>query len=239
MSNPKVLIWDLETGGINAFKADLGFVLNFGYKWLGQSKVTVLKVSSYPFWFDKYRDLPVDDKPLLKDALKVMAEADMMVAHYGDKFDRRFFQGRCAIQGLPPPPPTIQRDTWRIARGAFAFSSNRLGNLAKALTLKQQKYQKRSHEWPGWWFRAMAGDPSAITQMSKYCAQDVRTTEMVYLAVRPYDNMQHPRLYSDKAACGFCGGRVRSEGIRVTKSNKYRRYRCVDCGRWGHDNKAT
>ncbi|KKL23485.1 hypothetical protein LCGC14_2424940, partial [marine sediment metagenome] len=31
MTKPRVLIWDLETGGVNAFKADLGFILNFGY----------------------------------------------------------------------------------------------------------------------------------------------------------------------------------------------------------------
>ncbi|KKK57276.1 hypothetical protein LCGC14_3056080, partial [marine sediment metagenome] len=107
MANPKVLIWDLETGGVNAFKADLGFILNFGYKWLGEEKVTVLKVSNYKDWFKKTRNLPVNDKPLLTAALKIMFQADMLVAHYGDRFDRRFFQGRCAIQGLVSPPPTI------------------------------------------------------------------------------------------------------------------------------------
>ena len=238
MAKSKVLIWDLETGGVNAFKADLGFVLNFGYKWLGKDKVTVLRVSDYHDWFKKTRDLPVNDKPLLKKALEVIAEADLLVAHYGDKFDRRFFQGRCIIQGLKPPPPTIQRDTWRIARGAFAFSSNRLGNLAKTLNLSQQKYQKKPNEWPSWWYRAMAGDETAIVEMAKYCAQDVRTTEEVYLRERVYDNFQHPRLYDNRENCKLCGGSVTYQGYRRTVERRYKRYQCQDCGRWGVDSKA-
>ena len=238
MTKPRVLIWDLETGGVNAFKADLGFILNFGYKWLGEKKVTVLKASDYKDWFEKTRPLPVNDKPLLEAALKIMFQADMLVAHYGDRFDRRFFQGRCAILDLPPPPPTIQRDTWRIARGAFAFSSNRLGNLAKTFNLTEKKQEKTAFQWPGWWLRSMAGDKTALEEMAVYCAQDVRTTEKLYLRTRVYDNMQHPRLHPNRANCKLCGGSVHYEGFRTTTERKYKRYRCVDCGRWGHESKA-
>lgn len=236
MAKSKVLIWDLETGGVNAFKADLGFILNFGYKWLHAETTRVLKVSDYPGWFSK--ETGVVDRPLIEHILPILAEADMLVAHYGDKFDRRFLQGRCVINGLQPPPPTIQRDTWRIARGAFAFSSNRLGNLAKALGLAEQKYQKTADEWPGWWIRAMAGDEKAIRDMAKYCAQDVRTLEQIYLKLRVYDNFQHPRLYDNRENCKLCGGSVTYQGYRRTVERRYKRYKCGDCGRWGTDSKA-
>jgi hypothetical protein len=213
----------------------LGFILNFGYKWLGEKKVDVLTVDNYPGWFSKRKG--VNDKPLLKHALQIMEEADLMVAHYGDKFDRRFFQGRCAIHDLTPPPPTKQRDTWRIAKSAFCFSSNRLGALAMTLGLYEQKHVKQRNEWPGWWVRAMAGDKNAIHQMAEYCAQDVRTTEAVYLRIRQYDN-PHPRMYTDRGVCGVCGGKVQYRGFAYVGVNKYRRYRCSQCGKWGRETKA-
>ena len=236
MAKSKVLIWDLETGGVNAFKADLGFILNFGYKWLNAEETHCLRVSDYHGWWSKKTG--VIDKPLIVDALKIMAEADLLVAHYGDRFDRRFFQGRCVINRLQPPPPTIQRDTWRIARGAFSFSSNRLGNLAKALGLKEQKYQKTANEWPLWWLRAMAGDKQAIEEMAEYCKQDVRTLEQVYLKLRVYDNFQHPRLHDNRENCKLCGGSVTYQGYRRTVERRHKRYQCQDCGRWGVDSKA-
>jgi len=235
MKKPRVLIYDLETGGINGFKADLARVYNFGYKWLGESRVTVLTVDQYPKWHSKQTG--VCDYGIIKAALPIMEEADLLVAHFGDRFDRRFFQGRCVINGfLPPPTITKQRDTWRIARTAFAFSSNRLGNLAMMLGLPEQKHQKTRDEWPGWWIRAAAGDRTAIHSMAEYCAQDVRTTEQVYLRLRAYDN-PHPNMYPDRESCFACGGSVNYRGTALTGKYRYRRYQCGDCGKWGRDMK--
>jgi len=231
----KVLLWDLETGGINALQADLGFVLVFGWKWLGSNKVHTWKVSDYPNWFSK--ESGINDKPLLKDIVKIMESADLLVAHYGDKFDRRFFQGRCAIHNLSPPPPTKQRDTWRIAKTAFKFGSNRLANLAETLDLGEKKHQKTHDEWPGWWFKAMAGNENAINAMAVYCAQDVKTLEQVYLRIRQYDN-PHPALFDDRTRCSVCGSEVEYNGTAHVGVYTYNRYQCLECGRWGRDRKS-
>ena len=233
---PKILIWDLETNGVNALHADLGYVLNFGYKWLGDKQVRVLTVDAYPNWFSTRRG--INDKGLLKDALTIMEQADLLVAHYGDKFDRRFFQGRCAIHGLTPPPPTKQRDTWRIARTAFNFRSNRLGALADTLGLSEKKHQKTRHEWPGWWIRAAAGDKTAIHKMAQYCAQDVRTLEQVYLHIRNYDN-PHPRVVEDRSKCLVCGGSIEYRGVAKVGVNTYRRFQCRACGKWGRETRKV
>ena len=226
----KVLIWDLETGGVNAFRANLGFVLNFGYKWLGEKATKVLTVDQFPGWFST--DSSIDDRLLVAAALRIMERADLLVAHYGDKFDRRFFQGRCVIHGLTPPPPTKQRDTWAIARRAFNFSSNRLGALADTLGLPEQKHHKTRDEWPGWWFRAMSGDTRAIHAMARYCRQDVLTLEQVYLRIRAYD-LPHPRLTGDGTVCGVCGGAVQFRGFSCVGVYRYRRFQCIKCGKWG------
>lgn len=234
MTNPKILLFDLETGGVNALKSDLGMILCFGYKFLGDKKAKVLTVDMFPNWFSTEKG--VNDAGITKAALAIMETADIIVAHYGEKFDRKFFQGRCLVNNLTPPPPTKLRDTWRIARTAFNFSSNRLGNLAKVLKLPQQKQEKKGDAWPGWWIRSMAGDRKAIREMAAYCAQDIQTLEALYLRLRAYDN-PHPRLITDRALCRLCGGNVEYRGVAFVGENHYRRFQCKICGKWDRESR--
>ena len=235
MSEPKILVWDIETGGINAFKADLGMMLCFGYKWLGEKETHILRVSDYRGWWKRGRG--VDDSKIIQAALELIGKADWTVAHYGVRFDRRFLHGRCVIHDFAPPPPVSMRDTWSIARTAFAFSSNRLVNLAKVLKLDEQKHQKSADEWPGWWFRAMAGSKEDVERMGEYCMQDVRATEKVYQRIRPYD-WTAPRMHTDRSTCGACGSdRIIYHGTTPIGGFHYRRFQCFSCGTWGRDKK--
>lgn len=230
------MFFDIETAGFpGGFKADMGVMLNFGYKWLGERGVHVLTVDKFPRWFSRSRG--IDDRGIVKAALAIMEEADLIVAHYGERFDRRFFQGRCAIHGFDPPPPTKLRDTWQIARRAFAFSSNRLLDLSETLNLTHKKHQKTRDEWPGWWVRAMAGDASAIHEMAEYCALDVAALEELYLAIRQYDG-PHPRLNADRTKCPVCEGAVEYRGYAWVGENRYRRFVCKSCRRWGRETRA-
>lgn len=227
----------LETAGVNALKSDLSVIVNFGYKWLGDKKAQVLTIDQYPNWFSKRKGL--NDHGLLKAALDIMDEAELTVAHYGDRFDKPFFNGRCLINKLNPPAPAKMRDTWYIAYKTFNFSSNRLKNLAAILGLDEQKYDKKiPDEWPGWWMRTLAGDEQAIHDMAKYCAQDVQTLEQVYLRLRQFDNA-HPRVTEDRAKCPVCGGDVNYRGFALTANQRYRRYQCKKCGKWGRDTKRA
>lgn len=224
--NPKILLWDLETAGVNALYADLGFVVCFGYKWYGQKTTHCLTIDQ----FDGFRRHGFSDKGLLTAARKIMEEADLLVAHYGDKFDRKFFQGRCAINGLSPPPATKQRDTCLIARRAFKFRSNRLDALAKTLACKNRK-QVKGDGWPDWWIRVMSHDRGALRKMAAYCKQDVRTLEDIYTKLRVYD-YPHPRLFLDQLLCGVCGGILQKVGVRYAGKHMYQRLRCADCGKY-------
>lgn len=231
---PKILIWDLETAGVNALNCDLSSIVCFGYKWLGEKHSHVLTIDQFPNWFSKDG---LNDYGLLKRGLEIISEADLTVAHYGDRFDKPFFAGRCIINKLTPPPPVKMRDTWYIAYKAFKFSSNRLANLADILGVGEKKYSKKvPDEWPGWWLKAMAGNEKAIHEMAKYCKQDVQTLEQVYLRLAPYDTA-HPRVY-DRSVCGFCGGEVEYRGFEITRESRYRRFQCLKCGKWGRDGKV-
>lgn len=236
MTEPKILIFDLETAGVNALKPDLSSIVNFGYKFVGEPEAHVLTIDQFPKWFSRNG---LNDKPLLKAGLDIMAQADICVAHFGTYFDQPYLYGRCIINGLEPPAPAKLRDTWFIARKNFNFSGNRLAHLADILGVDQKKMRKDCPEhWPGWWLKAMAGNKTAIHEMAEYCAQDVQALEQVYLKLRPYDKA-HPVLIHNRDVCGLCGGKVQYRGFEFAKMHKYRRFQCVSCGHWGRDSKKA
>jgi len=238
MTKSNILVADLETAGPNSLRSDLASIVNFGYKFLGDKSAKVLTIDEFPNWFSTGKGL--NDKPLLKAALEIMEDADIIVMHYGSRFDARFLRGRCAIHGLTPPPPTKVVDTWEIAKRAFNFSSNRLGALCDTLGVDHKKYQKNNpDEWPGWWIRALAGDKKSIHAMAKYCAQDVDALSDLYEVLRPYAP-NHPRLVEDRSKCSVCGSAVQYRGTTIVGQHTYRRFQClnVKCGKWDRERKA-
>jgi len=225
---PKILCFDIESAGVNALKSDLGFVILFGYKWLHQKKAHTIKIERQ--YLKRF-----DDSKLLKKASKVFQKADLIVAHFGSVFDRRFIQGRLLINDLPPIPNTKMRDTCMMARSIANYSSNRLKHLAKILNLKNQKLE---NNWPSAWFQVMRGNIKCLNDLAKYCEGDVLALEELYLRLRPYDN-PHPRLTESRSLCRVCGGKVQYHGFAYIGENKYRRYQCIDCNKWDRERKAV
>jgi uncharacterized protein YprB with RNaseH-like and TPR domain len=228
MPEPKILFFDIESAGVNALKSDLGFVIVFGYKWLGAKRAQAISI-------DRASLRRFDDRKLLVEASKLLAEADIIVGHFASVFDRRFIQGRLLINDLPPIPPTKMRDTCMMARSIANYSSNRLKHLAKILKLDHQKLE---NGWPDNWMRVMQGDARALRELTAYCKGDVLALEALYLKLRPFDN-PHPRLIADRTKCGICGGDVEFRGYAFLNDNKYRRYVCRSCKKWGRERKAV
>lgn len=230
MSTPRILFFDIETAGVNALRSDLGFCVMFGYKWAHEKNAKVITA--------RKQDLRhFDDKWLLTKMAAQYEKADLVVAHYGAKFDRRFLQGRLLINKLPPIPFTKMRDTCLIARSVANFSSNRLKHLCKILGLSNMKLE---NNWPEAWFKVMQGDMKHLRAMAEYCKGDVLALEELYYALRPFDN-PHPRLTSDRARCGACGGSVEYRGYARAGHLRYRRFVClsVKCGKWDRERKAV
>ena len=226
MKSPKILYFDIESAGVNALRSDLGFVILFGYKWNYEKEARIIVI-------DRTNLRKFNDKILLQKASRVFTKADLVVAHYGSVFDRRFIQGRLLLNGLPPIPMTKMRDTCMIARSVANFSSNRLKHLTKILHLK---HQKLDNGWPTAWLLAMQGDMKAIRGLAKYCKGDVLALEELYNRLLPFDNA-HPRIYNDDS-CRVCGGQVQHRGIMFVGERKYRRFVCTACGKWDRSRKA-
>lgn len=235
-ARPRVLFFDIESAGVQGLRADRGFVVCFGYKWLGEKTTNVLTIKDYA----AFRRDPHDDSALLKDVLKIMEEADLVVAHYGAKFDLPFLRSRIAKAGLKPLPQTRNTDTCLIARSYFKLSSNRLDNLAEFLDCSERKMEK-GHGWPDWWMGVLKGDKASIDKMAVYCAQDVRTLEAVYMKMRniiPQRYLVHHGIGLDHYVCAACGGAVQMRGTYYSEKKIWRRFQCKECGKWGREDKA-
>lgn len=233
----KVLIIDIETAPNiayvwGAWKQNVGgnqwvqksHIMSFAAKWLGQAGVMY------------YENRGSDDKELVEQAYNLLDEADIVVAHNGQKFDLPVIIGRGVVHGLQPPSPYFVVDTLLIARKEFRFVSNTLANLSKELGLTEKDSHK---QFPGFelWLECLRGNDAAWKEMAEYNIQDVLTLEEMYYRMLPYMK-NHPnvaRLTNGEVACPKCGSKnIQYRGYYYTRAGLcYRRFVCLDCGGWG------
>lgn len=205
----KVLFWDIETSpnlGLfwrSGFKLSVGYdaiieerkIITIAWKWLGEKKTHSLTWDNF-----------MDDAPMLKAFMAVANEADVLVAHYGDRFDLPWFRTRCLLLGLDPIPQYKTVDTKAWASKNFYFNSASLNYISKALGFGQ----KTKTEFD-WWKRiAVYNDRKALALMEKYNRRDVELLEKVYLKLEPYCKPKtHVGVMNggEKWTCPRCGSK--------------------------------
>jgi hypothetical protein len=235
-TQPRILFIDIETKpaliysfGIRdqhithgQIKED-GGVICVGYKWAGERKTTVLTE-----WELGYSEM-------IRRTHELLCEADMISSYNGVSFDMPKLMGCFLREGLPPPPPLTQVDIYKAVR-KMGFICNKLAYVAPLLGLGD----KLKHEGLDMWKAVMEGCPKARRKMARYCAQDVRLLEDIYLKVRPYVQ-NHPHMGMTGAhQCGACGShRTQSRGVRRTKASFITRIHCQNCGSWQDGARVT
>lgn len=235
--DPKILLFDIETApnlGYTWGKYEqtiLGdfvqesYFLSFAYKWLGDKTVKVKALKDYA----GYDPLVPDDKALVQDLWELFDQADIIIAHNGDKFDIKKANTRFIFHEMEPPGFYRTVDTLKMARRHFAFSSNRLDDLGKFLKVGK----KVATPGISLWFSCMVGDPTAWALMCKYNKQDVALLEQVYYKLRSW--AVHPNLNSITGrgvdeCCSKCGSsNVIKRGTAFTNVSFYQRWFCKDC----------
>lgn len=165
-----------------------------------------------------------------------MDEADIVIAHNGDRFDIKRMNSFFLKNGLLPPSPYATVDTLKVARGAFGFISNKLDALGKELQLGR----KVVHSGFKLWRDCMKGDKKAFATMLRYNKQDVILLEELYLKIKPYAK-SHPNmaLYTPNpdGKCPKCSSKkMWKDGKRYTKSGVYQLWECQDCGYYAKSN---
>lgn len=202
------------------------YMLSFSAKWLGQKSVKTYALPDYP----GYRRDKENDGGLVQDLWKLFDEADIVIAHNGDKFDIKKSNARFIFHGLKPPSTYKTIDTLKIARRHFGFLSNKLNDLGAYLGVGRKLPHTGFHLWKG----CMTGDLASWRLMRRYNAQDVRLLERVYFKLRPWF-ANHPDLnaYTERAACPTCQStRTQRRGQTVALRARYQKMHCQSCGHW-------
>lgn len=232
----KILVWDIETTDL---KGDFGHMLMWAAKFVGEKDIWSARIDDSASWSDSDPESRVDDKQIVSELIEMIESADMLVHHYGDKFDRPFLNTRCLANGLIPPGPKSSVDTCKVARAALKMTSNRLGNLADFLNPPDQQKGGLSKKQ---WKLAAQGHRATLDAMQQYCVDDVVATEGVYLRLLPVMT-SHPHMapiiFGEDSAlrCPACGSaNTHAQGRRRTMHQIHHRRSCKDCGHWyiGH-----
>jgi hypothetical protein len=235
---PKVLLFDIETSPLKAYifatrlwntnvneeqVVSEWFSLCWSAKWLFGTEIMSDRLTSKEAKNE-------DDGRIVKSLWKLLNEADVVIAHNGDKFDVPNMNTRFIVNGLPPTKPYQTIDTCLVAKRQFGFSHNNLNALARVFGFKV-KLDTNFELWK----KCVDGDEKSLQDMERYNRNDVDMLENVYLKIRPWIH-SHPNLalYVDtlEPVCTNCLSKnlTMVEGaFYYSQTQKYQLYRC-DCG---------
>ena len=179
------------------------------------------------------------DDDFLSTLHDLLDQTDIIVTFNGDKFDLPHVNREFLAAGFAPPRPLSSIDLLTVVRRRFKFPHNRLDYVASVI-LGESKLETGGFElWPAF----MAGDSKAKRVMKRYNIGDVRLTERLYAAVKPWIT-NHPYTgeipfdFIDDSAqdytCPACDARAALvlRRPRRTRCFAIRLIRCTACGTW-------
>lgn len=234
---PKILLLDIETTPLEAYvwqtqvwKANVSdsqiiskwYMLTWAAKWLGDYHISSMRLTGK-------EALKEDDRRIVYGLWNLLDQADIVIAHNGDRFDIPSINTRFLINGLTPTSPYRTIDTLRVAQRQFGFPHNSLNALARTFGFGEKI--ETSFEL---WRNCKNGSDEALAYMEKYNKEDVRLLEEVYIKLRPWIK-GHPNvgvyMESEHKVCSSCGSdKLVHDGNYVTNSGVYPAYRCGECG---------
>lgn len=253
MNDPrKILILDIETSPHLCYSFELRKatihpiqileptrVICFAAKWLGEKKV---------FFYSEYHH---GHKQMMEAAFRLMDEADVVVTYNGDRFDIPHLQREFKEWGLGRPAPFASVDLYKVIRRIESWASHKLGYITESLGLSGKLPNGGMALWVACLDDSEANEDNrrkAWNLMRRYNKQDIHTTEELLLSYfGDVTNMPSLRLYTEPElepicsapACPNCGSEnTHRRGYRRTKTRRYRRYQCQDCGRWFNETKS-
>jgi hypothetical protein len=241
---PRILILDIETSPIEAYcwtywpnyidpmsqviknskgKPKDWAILTWAAKWLFDDQVYSARVTLE-------EAVEHEDYSIMRELWQLMEEADVIVAHNGDKFDIRRINYRFAVNGFKPTSPFQSIDTMKVAKKAWGAPSYKQDYLNRDFGLKR-KIETKFELWE----RCVTGDQTGLDDMLEYNQGDIFGLEDLYLTVLPW--IRGPvnlSMYVDneKPYCPNCLNdnlKTLSKPYR-TPAGEYEAYRCMKCG---------
>ena len=240
---PKILYFDIETS-VTLFA---GFQLGQQYinhtQILKRPQVMCIswawndaKVQHAIFDLKKYSLLQKDDdadRALLELFSKELMKADLVIGQNSEHFDLPTLMSRIIKYKLPPLPEILHDDVYLLTRKKVKHISHKLDDVGDFLG-----YGRKAPHGDGmdWWIRIAQGDGKLLQRMVKYCDEDVRKLRNIYKHQLPYIKSKlNMAAWKSDVCCPnpLCGSKnLESRGFRRTRSGKFQRYQCRDCGSW-------
>lgn len=238
---PAILLYDIETApglawvwgayeqNAIAFEQDW-YMLSFAYKWANTQDIGFVSIFQDP---EFYPDT-INDRYVAERLRMLFDKADAIVAHNGDKFDRKKSNQRFLKWGFTPPSPYQNIDTKKIATTNFSHFSNALKELGRVHELGDKEH----HTGFELWRECMRGNPDFWKVMEKYNRQDVVLLEKVYNIMLPWMNgpgkqtkVNQGFWHGGKMVCPTCGhDHLTQNGYHRTSVSSFPAYRCDRCG---------
>lgn len=171
------------------------------------------------------------DKRLIKELVKLMNEADVIIGQNVEHFDIRKLAARASFHKLPPFRPVKITDILKEERRVFAFTSHKLAYKTEMNT----KYKKLEHkDFPGFdlWKACMKNELKAWKSMEEYCKHDVLSTEERYVDVRGWIRTHALGPIDGVMRCKCGSVNLERRGYALTDAGKFQVYQCLDCKKW-------
>jgi uncharacterized protein len=228
----KMLLIDIETRPALAYVWDIWNV-NIGVDQLVDTSEMFCWAAK---WFGvpgvEYSSTFHDGQAAMIDRVhELLDEADVVIHYNGKRFDIPHLNREFLSAGLLPPSPYHQIDLFATVKSRFRFQSNKLAHVSKQLGLGG----KIEHEGFNLWIKCLNDDPDAWSRMREYNIWDTILLEDLYKKLRPWI-AQHPSFasYASEDICPKCSSEnIQWRGYTTTRTGKYNRFRCNDCGSWG------
>lgn len=233
MKKAKILFYDIETApnlayvwgkyeqNVIAYEKE-SYLLSVAWKWYGEKTVYCKSLRHFK---------SKSDKELVAELYSLFQEADILIAHNGNSFDKKRACARFVYYDFKPTKFLSTIDTKLIAKRYFAFNSNSLDDLGEHLGLGR----KLKHTGFDLWRGCMKGDKECWKLMEDYNKQDITLLEKVYLRFRPWVQ-NHPNvslLEENDGRCPNCGSsHVQKRGLRATTKSLQQQYQCQSCSSW-------
>ena len=241
---PKILLLDIEvsTGTYSLYSTgkqvvgwksvkERGYMLGWAAKWLFDNKI-------HSAFINPSEAKRRDDKRISIELHKLMRDADLVIAHNGDKYDIRKINWFFALHNLEPNNRYQSIDTYKKAKQLWGAESCSLGYL-----LQSFGYNGKGHLHADDWDAVMAGDKQAIKYAEQYCRDDVYGLEDLYLKLRGwmrthpnmsiYYEMYQP-LKKDEKYCPRCLETIYeakwTKQYRTPSGTVYKSCNCPHCG---------
>lgn len=198
---------------------DHGGMLCFAAKWAGERGVKF-----HAAWED-------GERTMIRRASELLDEADAVIGWNSQKFDTRWIQGQQARFALKRTSPYVNVDLMRSARRYFTLPSYKLDFVAQFLGVG------RKVKTGGFslWGEVMDGDEKARALMRRYNIGDTKLTEDVFdrmLAGGWVHGLPNAAMDGGHV-CPHCASeRLQARGWQHTKTRRYQRFQCKDCGGW-------